>query len=121
MSGDVSPNVYKTKAEELRARRDRLTQDARHSFDPATLAAQTARILQIASSLKDLYESLPEPKQADLLREVFSTIVLSSDGIVGFALRSPFDQLSTSATNDPRRLNANGRARLADAILDTAA
>jgi hypothetical protein len=68
----------------------------------------------------DLYESLAEAKRAELLREVFESIVLTSDGIAGFALRSPFNELASAAKGDPRKLSLNERNRLLGTILDAA-
>jgi hypothetical protein len=63
----------------------------------------------------DLYESLSDTRRTELGREVFQTVVLSSEGIAGFVLRPPFDALAASAKGDPRKLSAS---QLLGAILD---
>jgi hypothetical protein len=120
-SGDLSPATYKLKSDELRARRSRLIQHrARGVPDAQHLMAKVARTLEIAASLKDLYDAFSDDRRAALLREVFSAVVLSSDGITGFVLRPPFDELASSAKNDPRKLSVERRNQLAASIIDAA-
>jgi hypothetical protein len=117
----VSPNVYRVKSAEVRDRRSQISQErGRGTPDAAQLAAKVARTLQLANSLGDLYDSLSESKRPQLLRDVFKVVVISSEGIVGFTLRPPFDELASSAKNDPRKLTTGKRDQLAEAILDAA-
>ena len=46
--------------------------------------------------------------------------VLARDGIAGFTLKPPFDQLASAAKGDPRNLSAKSRDQLVEAILDAA-
>ena len=65
-------------------------------------------------------EAFPDDKRAELVREVFGTIVVSRDGIAGFTLRPPFDQLASAAKGDLRKLTGDYRGGLVDAILAAA-
>jgi len=120
-AGYMNPDLYRAKAEKLRSARNRIqAQITAPSTTASTLAAKIARTLQLANSLWDLYTSLADDRQASLLREVFGTIVLSADGIVGFTLNPPFDQLASAAKGDPRKLTAERRDQLLEAIADAA-
>ena len=120
-AGDVSPNVYRAKTQELRDRRGKFGQElAALPLDPDRLATHVAHMVQVAASLWDLCEALPDDKRAELVREVFGTIVLSRDGIAGFTLKPPVDQLASPAKGDPRRLSSDHRDGLVNAILDAA-
>ena len=120
-AGDVSPNVYRAKSRNCgtgEASFVRLL--AALPLDPDRLATHVAHMVQVAASLWDLCEALPDDKRAELVREVFGTIVLSRDGIAGFTLKPPVDQLASPAKGDPRRLSSNHHNGLVDAILDAA-
>jgi hypothetical protein len=120
-SGDMSPDVYKVRSADLRLRRTRLASDrARGLPDPVQLTAKAARILDVATSLRDFHDTFSNDERASLFRDVFSTIVISSEGIVGYTLRKPFNELVSSAKNDPRKLSVEKRERLAKAILNAA-
>lgn len=120
-SDDMPPHVYKAKMEELRNRRAAIdAAKSRLVLDPARLSALTARTLEIANSMWDLYTSMSDTKRAELVREVFRTIVLSSDGIVGFTLNPPFDKLVSAAGNDPRKLSSTQERIIASALLEAA-
>lgn len=120
-ANDMPSNLYKTTMEQLRARRTAIDADmARATADPAQLSARVARTLQIANSMWDLYDSLSDVKRAELVRQVFRTIVLSADGIVGFTLNTPFDGLVSAAKNDTRHLSARDRNTVAKALIDAA-
>jgi hypothetical protein len=102
-------------------RRTRLASDrARGLPDPVQLTAKAARILDVATSLRDFHDTFSNDERASLFRDVFSTIVISSEGIVGYTLRKPFNELVSSAKNDPRKLSVEKRERLAKAILNAA-
>ncbi|MFA5897641.1 MAG: recombinase family protein [Hyphomicrobium sp.] len=118
---DVPPHVYKAKMEQLRARRTAANKVmVRATVDPAELAARVGRTLHIANSMWDLYDSLSDPKRAELIRQVFRTIVLSADGIIGFTLKPPFDTLISAAKNDPRKLSGRASAAVAEALVNAA-
>jgi DNA invertase Pin-like site-specific DNA recombinase len=119
--GDLSPNVYRLKAQELRDRRTTIGNELRRlTVDPGRLSARVAHILNVATSMRDLYEALSLAEQVELVAEVFGAIVLSRDGIVGFTLRPPFDRLASAAGTDPRKASGEGPAALVHAILDAA-
>jgi site-specific DNA recombinase len=120
-NGDVSPEVYKNKTADLRAKRIQLEDESKRlSIDPAAVVAKVKEVLDVATALWDLYEALDDGKRAELVRSVFSAIVLGHEGIVGFSLKRPFDKL---ASVDKERLQQPGaieRDELVDAILDAA-
>jgi hypothetical protein len=63
----------------------------------------------------DLYEPLNESQRGELMRTVFKAVVLDRDGIAGFALKPPFDQLAIPHGPRPRTPR-----EMAQAILDVA-
>jgi site-specific DNA recombinase len=115
--GDLAPNVYQSRTTELRQKRSRIHQDrAMLNVDPAEALVKVSRMLQVATSLRDLYESMSDHKRTELIREAFSTIVLSAKGIAGFTLKPPFDRL-TSVSCDGDTLSAQECTNLAERML----
>src|SRR6266508_2598901 len=104
--GDVAPNTYNAKIQELRAKREEIRQlDTTAPTTPEQLAEVVSRTLQLATSVWDLYEPMNEMRKATLLRNVFATIVLDHEGVAGFTLKPPFDNLmSSSGQSQPDEL-----------------
>jgi len=94
-SGSVSPEIYKKQIEQFRERRKKAEAfSERPKLSRESLVTHVEEILRVATSVEDLRGQLPARHQADVVRAVFKTIILGSDGIVGFVLQSPFDKLS---------------------------
>ena len=92
--GDVSPALYKGRIAQIRSQRSTLEHASeRTSASAEQLAEGVARALQLASSLVDLYEQFDDVRRAELLRDVFSAVVLDHNGVVGVTLKPPFDEL----------------------------
>jgi DNA invertase Pin-like site-specific DNA recombinase len=91
-SGDLAPNDYKARIAELRAKRTALGAEP-----PAVLsdrlAASVTETLQLASSFLDLYRPLSDRKKQQMVHALFKAVVLDHEGITGYALNPPFDQL----------------------------
>jgi hypothetical protein len=120
-TGDIAPSVYRVKTEEFRLARARIAKQVdAASVDTARLSEKVGRTLYVATSMWDLHEPLSDAGRTELLREVFRTVVLSSDGIVGFTLKPPFDSLASAAKGDARKISATERDQLVGAILDAA-
>ena len=86
--GDLSPNIYRNKAQGLRERRSTIRQElARLPLSLHAPMARVAHVIEVAASLWDLYTRFSDARRAELLAEVFGTIVLSRDGIAGFTLK----------------------------------
>jgi hypothetical protein len=93
-AGDLSAEVFRTKTAEIRARRASLEDNAkRATLDPHDASVRIARTLSMATSLWDLYERFDPEKQAEFLEAVFTTLVLSHEGLVGHSLKEPFGRL----------------------------
>jgi hypothetical protein len=115
----VSPEIYKSKTADLRTKRIRLEDDLKQlSIDPAALAARVKETLDVATALWDLYEALDDTKRADLVRSVFSSIVLGHEGIVGFSLKPPFDKLASMDKDRLQHADPSEKDELVHAILD---
>jgi site-specific DNA recombinase len=116
-SGDMAPNVYRSRTDELRQKRSS-AQQARAMLhaDPAETIARVSRTLQVATSLRDLYDGMSDYKRAELIREAFSTIVLSADGIAGFTLKAPFDRFASISGEDDN-LTVRESTDLAESML----
>jgi site-specific DNA recombinase len=105
--GDVAPNAYKNEIAQLRAKGEELTKLVSHSVSRDRLEDTVNRCLQLATSFWHLYVPLSEIRQATLLKNLFETIVLDHTGIVGYVLRSPFNELCHAArANQPTDLAA---------------
>jgi site-specific DNA recombinase len=99
-TGDLSPEAFRTKTLTIRTRRGELDAAAAHQRrDPADVVKQVRQVLATATSLWDLYDKLDDPKRSELLRTVFSSIVLGADGIAGFSLKPPFSAFVSTARN----------------------
>jgi DNA invertase Pin-like site-specific DNA recombinase len=119
--GDVSPEIYKSKTADLRTKRIQLEEDStRLSIDPAAVGAKVKETLDVATALWDLYEAFDDAKRAELLRSVFSSIVLGHEGIVGFSLKAPFDKLASMDKDRLQQAGTNEKGELVHAILDAA-
>lgn len=120
-SGDISANAHSAHAGALRERRAAIEQERRGlRTDSAQLAASVGSVVEIGASMLDVYHSLSDHKRAEFVRTVFNTIVISREGIVGFTLHAPFDQLAIAATRPPQELTAVNQGELVAAILDAA-
>jgi hypothetical protein len=119
--GDVSPELYKRKTSELRTKRTQLEEDStRLSIDPQSVVARVKEILDVATALWDLYEAFDDSKRAELIRSVFSSIVLGNEGIVGFSLNAPFDKLASTDKDGFQQAGADEKEALVHAIMDAA-
>ncbi len=117
-TGDISPNAYKVKTAGLKKRQVEVVEQLNRSL--VTQEALTAKVdetLRLATSLWDLYEQLSDLKRIDLLRSVFSAIVLGPEGVVGFTLKPPFDRIVHASTTAE---TVQRRNELAGAILTSA-
>ena len=93
-AGDIAPNAFNREAAQVRAKRNELTGIA--TTVPASahqLAEAVSRTLQLATSFWDLYEPMNDVRRASLLKNLFGTIVLDHEGVVGFTLKPPFAEL----------------------------
>ncbi|HLG56855.1 MAG TPA: recombinase family protein [Vicinamibacterales bacterium] len=117
-TGDLSPEVFKAKGDELRQKRAALDRVEQYSSaKPENLSAAVARALGMATAVRDLYDQLNDDKQAELLREVFTSIIISHEGIVGYSLKPPLDQLASPSR---KKSGPSIHAQQAKAILDAA-
>jgi site-specific DNA recombinase len=99
---DVAPKAFVAKAAKLREAKSRVEDDINRSVPNADdLFSKVAKIVQIATSLWDLYERLDDFRRADFLRSVFKSVILDHDGIAGFTLKSPFDALAVPPSARP--------------------
>ncbi|MDB5388758.1 MAG: recombinase family protein [Planctomycetaceae bacterium] len=115
-TGDVSPALYKARIAQIRSQRSRLEEASdRTSISAEQLAERVAHALQLATSVADLYEAFDELKRAELLRTVFSAIVLDHNGVVGVTLKPPFDDLLK-----PSAVAAGGEGPAAQRLVDAA-
>jgi site-specific DNA recombinase len=98
VAGDVSPDAYKRKLEDLQVERGRLEGEVnRVSVSSERLLTAVTRALDVAGSLGDLYETFDDERRAVLLRTVFKAVIVDSTGIVGVKLNPPFDALMRPA------------------------
>lgn len=94
----VSAADYGSRVEELRAQRAAIANAISGAkANPSEILKEVDQILDLATSMRDIYESLSDGKRPELLRLVFKTIVLGSDGVMGFSLTPAFEALSSSA------------------------
>ena len=118
MASDISSKVYQAAAAKLRQEQTRIEADlSRVNVDADQLRGRVQETLRLATSLSDLYEMLNDVRRAELLRAVFSVVVLGPEGVVGFTLKPPFDELVK-----PQHPHETGgdHAHLAEVILDAA-
>lgn len=94
-SGDVSAEAYGKLAAEGRKRRDELSVLLGRRLPSRLEAIEAADgILRLATSVADLYAAVRGARRQELLQAVFSCFVLGPEGVVGFTLNPPFDQIS---------------------------
>jgi site-specific DNA recombinase len=97
LAGQLSPAAYQQKAFELRSKRDRLERDAQAARLPTNVLQERAkRSLDISTSMYDLYEQWDDWRRSELLKLIFTGVVLGGDGVVGFGLRPPFDTVQSA-------------------------
>jgi site-specific DNA recombinase len=95
----VSAADYGTRVEELRAQRAAIANAIGGALaNPSDVLKEVDRILDVATSIRDIYESLSDRKRPELLRLVFKTMVLGPDGIMGFSLTPAFEALSSKGS-----------------------
>ena len=92
--GDLTPDSYQERAVGLRSRRVEIEELMNRPVVPDDqLSSRIKQTLEVATSLWDLYQPLDESRRNELLIVVFKTIVLAPEGVLGFSLNPPFDQL----------------------------
>ena len=112
--GTISPSAYRERTQRLRLRRTELNDIINGKpLSNDQLAARVGKTLELATSLWDYYLELDDERRSGLLRSVFRTVVLGPEGILGFALNSPFDQLQSSRGSET--------ARIAETLIETLA
>jgi len=110
----VSSADYASRVGELRAQRAAVANAISGAqANPSEVLKQVDRILDLATSIRDIYESLSDRKRPELLRLVFKTIVLGPDGIMGFSLTPAFEALT------PRESKHGNPVASAKALLTT--
>lgn len=93
-TGDLSAAGYADRRTELRADEASLVSTRRRlQADPGETLKRVDRLLELATSIWDIYEQLSDKRRVELLRLVFRTMTLGPDGIVGFSLTPPFKTL----------------------------
>jgi len=120
-AGQVPAPAYQPAAAKLRSTIQGVeTELKRISAKPETLLSDVDQFLRHAKSVWNIYEEFGEAHQEELLREVFQTIVLSEEGVIGFALRAPFDALLKGRDNLATGRTAKDAERVAEYFLETA-
>lgn len=101
---EISPTAYSASAKatqrELAAVENAL---ARADHRPDTVMARVDELLGRALSVQELHDELNEPRQVELLRAVFETVVLEEAGVVGFTLHAPFGTILQTASSSSSR------------------
>jgi site-specific DNA recombinase len=111
LAGHLSPEVYQQKAFALRSRQSQLERDVQATAAPTgQLQERVRKSLDLSTSMGDLYEQFDDWRRRELLKAVFTGVVLGADGLVGYSLRAPFASLRESHSAGAR----------AEAILDAA-
>jgi DNA invertase Pin-like site-specific DNA recombinase len=106
-AGTLSPTEYRRRVLALRERRRELERLTRQPPIPdEQLRARIKSILDVATSLWDLYQPLDDERRNRLLTLVFRLIVIGPEGILGYTLNRPFDELRKSP-KDAARLVAS--------------
>ena len=111
-AGDIAPNTYKAEIADVRAKRAALGDEPPVAVSDR-LAVSVMRTLQLASSFWDLYQPLDDRMKQQMVHAVFKTVVLDHEGITGYTLNPPFDELMSGL---PREAD-----QLADAIVTAGA
>jgi DNA invertase Pin-like site-specific DNA recombinase len=94
IAGEIQPSVYTVAARELADRRATKQAVVEKQPQPVDeIVSQIDRLLAEAESVGRLQGALAEERQRDLLRIVFQHVVLDFSGMLGFALRPPFDEI----------------------------
>lgn len=92
--GDLTPEAYQRRATALRSRKLELERIvATPAIPDERIVARIKESLDVATSLWDLYKPLDEFRRNELLCAVFKVIALAPEGILGFSLNAPFDEL----------------------------
>jgi site-specific DNA recombinase len=95
IAGQIASQSYRAKVDELRVAQSVLEARRRGLLtDADTIQKRAGRILDLSTSLLDIYESLSEVRRPELLRILFQNVVLGADGIVGAVQRPLFEALS---------------------------
>jgi site-specific DNA recombinase len=111
LAEQLSPAAYQQKAFELRLHRSQVEREVQATDVPAAqLEDKVRKSLDFSTSIYDLYEQCHDWRRTELLKVVFTGLVLGADGLVGYSLRRPFEDLQGSPSADTR----------AKAILDAA-
>jgi DNA invertase Pin-like site-specific DNA recombinase len=103
-AGHLAPAAYQSQLAAVRAKRKELIDVPLDPLDfQNQLMERVGRTLQLASSFWDLYEPLNDTMRREMVRAVFSTVILDHQGIAGYVLRPPFDTLlgSKDSSADP--------------------
>jgi DNA invertase Pin-like site-specific DNA recombinase len=101
--GELTPETYQRRATQLRSRKVELERLVTAPAVPdAKIAARVKESLEIATCLWDLYRPLDEFRRNELLRAVFKTVVLAPEGILGFSLNAPFNELHKGTRRSPQ-------------------
>ena len=108
-AGDMAPNVYQAQIADVRAKRAALGDEPPVAVGDR-LAASVTQTLQLASSFWDLYQPLNDRMKQQMVHAVFKTVVLDHEGITGYTLNPPFDELMSASP--PRQAD-----QLAEAIV----
>jgi site-specific DNA recombinase len=95
----LDPEAYRAALRELtRQRQESEARLARHPAEADRLRREVDLLLQDAETVGHLHDGLTDERQRHLLHRVFSHVVLDGTGVLGFALRPPFDALLSPST-----------------------
>jgi site-specific DNA recombinase len=101
LAGHLSSTAYQQKAFALHAQSARLERDAQTARLPLDLVQHKVRqMLELSTSLCDLYEQYDDWRRTEMLEVVFTGVVLGADGLLGYSLRAPFDGLQGTRSLD---------------------
>jgi DNA invertase Pin-like site-specific DNA recombinase len=87
-------------------------QERRVNANPRDVLAQLERLVDLASTLWDLYAEFDDDARSKIVGEVFEVVTLNETGIVGFTLRSGFDVVAARDGVSDHELSA----KLLDAV-----
>jgi site-specific DNA recombinase len=94
LSRDVSPEAYRSAASAGRRRVETVDAEIKRlQRRPEALLSMIDDMLAGVANVAQLGDAIPCGRSSELLRTVFRSIVLDRSGVVGIALRSPFDSL----------------------------
>lgn len=93
--GTLKPVSYRARALHLQERQEEIDRIlTRPPIDDQQLVVRVKKTLELATSLGDIYDRLDDIRRQQLVAVVFRTIVLSAEGVLGYALNPPFDKLA---------------------------